>query len=146
MTWSKEWACNPFNPISTTTVLARGAYAHTTNKINFISANKSRVTDRPWINYLPSANGIKNTLSWLPTQGMGFSHRRSHPSKTCIAKDTLSNRNTGMKLTDNKFNHNEIDCKPSSITDPEQLTAKSATTGSRKRNLQSKQRSNWDKT
>jgi len=73
---------------------------------------------------------------------MGFSHRRPHPSKTCIAKDTLSNRNTGMKLTDNKFNHNKIDCKPNSITDPEQLTAKSATTGSRKQNLQSKQRSN----
>jgi len=43
---------------------------------------------------------------------MGFSHRRSHPSKTCIAKDTLRNRNTGMKLTDNKFNHNTIGCKP----------------------------------
>jgi hypothetical protein len=54
-------------------------------------------------------------------------------------KGTLSNRNTGMKLTDNKFSHNEIDCKPNNITDPEQLTAKSATIGRRKWNLQSKQ-------
>jgi len=44
-----------------------------------------------------------------------------------------------MKLTDNKFNHSEKDCKPNNITHPKQLKAQSATTGRRKRNPQSKQ-------
>jgi hypothetical protein len=45
---------------------------------------------------------------------------------------------TGMKHTDNKFNHIKIDCKPNNITDSEQLSAQSANTR-RKRNPQSKQ-------
>jgi len=48
---------------------------------------------------------------------MSFSHSRSNQSKTCTANDKLSNRNTGMKLTDNKFNHSEIDHNRSQATD-----------------------------
>jgi hypothetical protein len=31
---------------------------------------------------------------------MGFSHRRTHHSKTYTANDRLSSRNTGVKITD----------------------------------------------
>jgi len=64
----------PFNPIYTATVIARGAFAHTTNNINFISANQSRVPEsRRTLNYndLPQENGIEQFFALRATETQG---------------------------------------------------------------------------